>query len=64
MDGKIEQHACIKFCMKLCKSASKTLEMLCQAFEEHNLSWTAVFEWDSRFKAGRVSAEDDKRSGR
>jgi hypothetical protein len=44
MDGKIEQCVCIKFCVKLGKSASKPLEMLCEAFGEHSLSWTAVFE--------------------
>jgi hypothetical protein len=38
--------------------------MLREAFGEHSLIWTAVFEWHSRFKAGRVSVEDDKRSGR
>jgi hypothetical protein len=64
MDGKIEQCVCIRFCMKLGKSAVETLEMLYEAFEEHSLSWTAVFEWHSRFKAGRVSVEDDERSGR
>jgi hypothetical protein len=31
---------------------------------EHSLCWTAVFEWHSRFKAGRMSVEDDERSGR
>jgi hypothetical protein len=51
MDGKIEQHVCIKFCMKLGESAIKTLEMLHEAFGEHSLSWTAVSEWHSRFKA-------------
>jgi hypothetical protein len=35
-----------------------------EAFGEHCLSRTAVFEWHSRFKAGWVSVEDDKRSGR
>jgi hypothetical protein len=40
MDGKIEQHVCIKFCMKLGKSATETLEILLEAFGEH-----------SRFKA-------------
>jgi hypothetical protein len=44
MDGKIKQHVCIKFCVKLSKSATETLEMLCQAFGEHLLSQTAVFE--------------------
>jgi hypothetical protein len=29
MGGKIEQHVYIKFCMKLSKSATETLEMLC-----------------------------------
>jgi hypothetical protein len=58
MDGKI------KLCVKLGKSATKTLEMLREAFGEHSLSRGAVFEWHSCFKAGRVSVEDDERSGR
>jgi hypothetical protein len=41
--GKIEQRVCIKFCVKLGKPASKTLEMLCEAFEgQHSSSQTAV----------------------
>jgi hypothetical protein len=43
MDGKIEQRVCIKFCMKLGKSSTKTLEMLHEAFREHSLSWTVVY---------------------
>jgi hypothetical protein len=61
MDSKIEQHVYIKFCGK---SATETLEMLHEAFGEHSLSWAVVFEWHSHFKAGRVSDEDDERSGR
>jgi hypothetical protein len=64
MDGKIEQRVCIKFCLKLGKSATETLEMLREAFGEHSLSRTSVFEWHSRFKAGRASVEDDERSRR
>jgi hypothetical protein len=30
MDGKIEQHVCIKFWVKLGQSATGTLEMLCE----------------------------------
>jgi hypothetical protein len=52
MNGKIEQCVCIKFCVELSISTTKTLEMLHEAFGEHSLSWTAVFEWHSRFKAG------------
>jgi hypothetical protein len=44
MDGKIEQHVCIKFCVKLGKSTTETLAILREAFGEHSLSWTAVFE--------------------
>jgi hypothetical protein len=36
--------------------------MLCEAFGEHSLSQTAVFEWYSCFKASWVSVEDDERS--
>jgi hypothetical protein len=32
MDGKTEKRVCIKFCMKLGKSAIETLEMLLQVF--------------------------------
>jgi hypothetical protein len=64
MDGKIEQRVCIKFCVEVGKSAAETLEMLLEAFGEHSLSRTVVFEWHSRFKAGRVSVENDECSGR
>jgi hypothetical protein len=43
MNGKIEQRVCIKFCVKFGNSATKILEMLREAFEEHSLSRTAVF---------------------
>jgi hypothetical protein len=49
--------------MKLGKSSTTTLEMLREAFGEHTLSQTAYFEWHSRFKASRVSVEDDEHSG-
>jgi hypothetical protein len=51
MDGKTEQHVCIKFCVKLGKFTTETLEILHYAFGEHYLSQTAVFEWHSCFKA-------------
>jgi hypothetical protein len=45
MDGKFKQCVCIKFCIKLCKSAAETLEILCEALGGYSLSQTAVFEW-------------------
>jgi hypothetical protein len=63
-DGWKNRAKCLmKFCMKLGKSATKTLEMLCEAFGKHTLSQAVISEWHSRFKACRVSAEDNKRSG-
>jgi hypothetical protein len=37
--------------------------MLCEVFGEHYFSRTAVSEWHSCLKAGRVSVQDDERSG-
>jgi hypothetical protein len=42
MDGKMEQRVCIKFCVRLGKSAAETLEMLHEAFGKHSLSRAAV----------------------
>jgi hypothetical protein len=52
MDGKMEQHVCIKFYVMLDKSGTETLEMLHEAFGENSLSQTVIFEWHSCFKAG------------
>jgi hypothetical protein len=60
MDGKIEHHVCIKFCVKLNKSSMETTEMPREAFFKPD----SVLEWHSCFKADQVSVEDDKRSGR
>jgi hypothetical protein len=37
--------------------------LLWDAFREHSLNWTAVFEWHSCFKVGQMSVEDDEHSG-
>jgi hypothetical protein len=49
--------------VKLGKSATETLEMLREAFGEQSLGPRAVFEWYSRFNAGRVFV-DRERPGR
>ena len=38
--------------------------MLQQAFPDHALGRTQVFEWHARFKSERGSVEDEARSGR
>ena len=60
-DLKIEQRANIKFCVKLGKSATETLEMLRQAYDKEVMSRTRCFEWHSRFMSGRTSRNDDER---
>jgi hypothetical protein len=50
--------------VKLGKSITETLEMLHGAFGKNSLNWIAVFEWHSRFKAGRVLVVNDGRPGR
>jgi len=59
-----EQHACIKFCFKLRKTATECYEMLKTAFGEEAMGLSQTFQWFSRFKAGRISTDDDELSGR
>lgn len=61
----MEQRANIKFCVKLGKTFSETLQMLRQAYGEEILGRTQVYEWHRRFKNGEESDEDGRvRSGR
>ena len=60
----MEQRASIKFCIKLGKTFTKTLEMLRKPYGDRLLSQTAVDEWFKKFKEGRKSLDDDERSGR
>jgi hypothetical protein len=63
MDVLREQRVCIKFCLKLGKTATEMYEML-QAFGETALSRSKTFELYSRFKNGRTSIDDDPHTGR
>jgi len=64
MDVQFEQRVNIKFCVKLGKTATETLQLLRDAYGDEALSRARVFEWHRRFVLGRVSVEDDTRSGR
>ncbi|UYV80230.1 hypothetical protein LAZ67_18002094 [Cordylochernes scorpioides] len=64
MEQKLKQRICKEFCVKLQISATDTFEMLNKAFPNNAPKRTTVFEWHSRFKAGRISIEDDPRQGR
>ena len=64
MDVQFEQRVNIKFCVKLGKTATETLQLLPDAYGDEALSRVRVFEWHRRFVLGRVSVEDDTSSGR
>ncbi|UYV74719.1 hypothetical protein LAZ67_12000679 [Cordylochernes scorpioides] len=64
MDRKFEQRICIKFCYKIGKSASETLDVLKLAFGNENVNKPTTFRWFSRFKNGMESVKDEKRVGR
>jgi hypothetical protein len=59
-----KQIICIKFCLKLNKSAAETHRMVKEDFGEQDLNQARTFEWFKRFKNGRESVDDRKHSGR
>jgi hypothetical protein len=59
-----EQRVCVKFCVKLEKTFTETLEMLRQAFGNESMGRAQTCDWYKRFKDGRISIEDDPRSVR
>jgi hypothetical protein len=48
MAGLKEQRICVKFCIKLGKTASETHEVLKTAFGDNAMGRTQTFEWFSR----------------
>ena len=54
MNNLKEQRFAMKFCVKLGKSTTETFAM----------KRATCFRWHKRFKNGRLSVEDDERSGR
>jgi len=62
-DKNLEQQINIKFCVKICKSASETLSLLTVAYGEYAMKKLIVFEWHRRFKEGQEDVQDNPRSG-
>jgi transposase len=62
--GLLEQRINIKFCAKLGKSASETLQMLTVAYGADAMEKSSIAEWHKRFKEGREDMKDDERTGR
>lgn len=63
IERTVELHYSVKFCVKLGKPASKTLELINQAYGDDTLSRTRVFEWHKIFKEGRelIVMDSDRR---
>src|SRR5215813_4225191 len=64
MDLKQEQRICIKFCQKIGKTATETVDLIKLAFGMNSLSQSRVFEWFARFRDGRGTTEDALHTGR
>ena len=59
-----EQRACIRFCLKLGKTATECYEMSKTAFGEQAMGRSQTFQCFFRFKAGGTSIDDEERCGR
>jgi hypothetical protein len=62
-DRLLEQSINIKFCAKLGKSTSETLQMLTEDYGADTMKKSSVFEWHKRFKESWENMKDDKRTG-
>jgi hypothetical protein len=64
MDDKINQCVCIKFCVKLSKSATEAFEMPFEAFGKHSLSQIAVSEWPVKCQLRMISIQGNQAPGK
>jgi hypothetical protein len=64
MQRSLEQCYAIKFCVKLGKSGSETLQLLRTAYGDAVLSSSQVLRWHKAFKDGREGVEDEHCAGR
>ena len=63
MQRSLEQRYAIKFCAKLGKSGSETLQLLRTAYGDAVLSLAQVFRWHKAFKDGRENIEEEQHAG-
>jgi hypothetical protein len=59
-DRLLEQRINIKFCAKLGKSASETLQMLTEAYGADAMNKSSVFECHESFEEGREDVKATK----
>ena len=61
---RMEQKHAISFCVKLHKSPKETIDMLEGAFGNNMMAERTVRHWHKLFIDGRISPENEKRTGR
>jgi hypothetical protein len=61
---KLEQRVNIKFFVKRNNSATKTFQLLTEAYREDCMYRARMLEWHKQFLEGRESVKDDERPGR
>ena len=64
MNNLKEQRFAVKFCVELGKSTTEMFAMLNTAYGDVAMKRATCFRWHKCFKNGRLSVEDDERSGR
>lgn len=63
LNGKREQSVAIKFCVRLGKSPTETVEMIHTAYQEAALPQNKIFEWHKRFSGLTVVDDQVKTEG-
>ncbi len=64
MDVSSEQHAVIKFCVRLNKSGAEKVNLLCQAYQDECLGRSMILQWHHTFVERRDSAAPTPHGGR
>jgi hypothetical protein len=59
-----QQRCAIKFCVRLDKRGSETLQLIHQACGDDAMRRVAVLKWWKRFRDGETNVKDEPRSGR
>jgi hypothetical protein len=63
MESVKEQRIGVQFHFQAGKTAIKTHNILCEAYNNYASSETMIYKWFKCFKNGRTSTDDDERSG-
>lgn len=62
--GDVELRSVIKFCVGLKKTPAETLKLIQESSTLPSCGKTFVYKWHERFRNGRLSVNDDDRTGR